>query len=217
MREIFSNAEDCYSLAKKLKEQLGNRIDFYGSINTPLPSGKYLSLYGRNNGEYTSFNRNCLPFYFKFAENVFLRIGVGSYSSDNCSLGQKLAALSDFYKILSEEYGEPTVFYTTKADNEGLLTLQWSFINREEDIAKFKSGNYFDDADIDTLIVIGENKTSLEGKELSDKTKEFISSQLGLPFDLLYLVNTDIENFIKYKNNRETTGPQRKLVPNNQK
>ena len=162
MSEIFSNADDCCKLARKFKKQLGDKIDFYGSINTPLPSGKYLSLYRRSNGEYFSYNCNCLPFYFKFAENGFLRIGVGSHSKDN-SLGEKLAALSDFYEVLCEEYGEPTVFCTTKEDDEGLLTLQWSFINKEEEIAKFQNGTYFDDAEIDTLIVFGQKKDNIEG------------------------------------------------------
>lgn len=206
MSEIFSNADDCCKLARKFKKQLGDKIDFYGSINTPLPSGKYLSLYRRSNGEYFSYNCNCLPFYFKFAENGFLRIGVGSHSKDN-SLGEKLAALSDFYEVLCEEYGEPTVFYTTKDDDEGLLTLQWSFINKEEEIAKFQNGTYFDDAEIDTLIVFGQKKDNIEGYSLSDTTKKIISRRVGLPFELLDLVDEDIENFVKHKKGKEMTIP----------
>ena len=206
MSEIFSNADDCCKLARKFKKQLGDKIDFYGSINTPIPSGKYLSLYRRSNGEYFSYNCNCLPFYFKFAENGFLRIGVGSHSKDN-SLGEKLAALSDFYEVLCEEYGEPTVFYTTKEDDEGLLTLQWSFINKEEEIAKFQNGTYFDDAEIDTLIVFGQKKDNIEGYSLSDTTKKIISRRVGLPFELLDLVDEDIENFVKHKTGKEMTIP----------
>ena len=206
MSEIFSNADDCCKLARKLKKQLGDKIDFYGTINTPLPSGKYLSSYRRSNGEYFSYNRNCLPFYFKFAENGFLRIGVGSNSRDN-SLGEKLAALSDFYEILSEEYGDPTVFYTTKDDDEGLLTLQWSFVNRDEEIAKFQNGTYFDDAEIDTLIVFGQKKDNIEGYSLRDTTKRIISRGVGLPFELLDLADEDIENFVKHKTGKEMTIP----------
>ena len=206
MSEIFSNADDCCKLARKFKKQLGDKLDFYGSINTPLPSGKYLSLYRRSNGEYFSYNCNCLPFYFKFAENGFLRIGVGSHSKDN-SLGEKLAALSDFYEVLCEEYGEPTVFYTTKDDDEGLLTLQWSFINKEEEIAKFQNGTYFDDAEIDTLIIFGQKKDNIEGYSLSDTTKKIISRRVGLPFELLDLVDEDIENFVKHKTGKEMTIP----------
>ena len=158
--EWFSKEEDCYILAKKLKKTLGNKIDFYGSIRTPIPSGKYLSSYRKNNGEHM-FNGHCLPFYFKFSNNEFLRIGVGANYSCN-SFEEKLAALSDFYEILSKKYGEPIVFYTTKNDDKGLLNLQWSFINKDKEIEKFKSGTYFDDTEIETLIVIGEKKKMLK-------------------------------------------------------
>ena len=207
MDEIFSNADDCCKLARKLKKQLGDKIDFYGTINTPLPSGKYLSSYRRSNGEYFSYNCNCLPFYFKFAENGFLRIGVGSHSSDH-SLGEKLAALGDFYEVLSEEYGEPTVFYTTKDDDERLLTLQWSFVNKDEEIAKFQNGTYFDDAEIDTLIVFGQKKDNVERYSLSETTKRIISRQVGLPFELLDLADEDIENFVKHKTGKKMTIPE---------
>ena len=186
MKEMFSKTNDCYLLAKKMKQKLRNKIDFYGSINTPLPSGKYLSTYRRKNGEYM-FNGHCLSFYFKFSKNEFLRISVGSNYVGN-EFGEKMAALSDFYEVLSEEYGKPTLFYTIKDDDEGLLTLHWSFINKEEEIEKFKNGTYFDDAEIDTLIIFDEKIDNMEDYNLSDTTKEIISRRVGLPFELLDLV-----------------------------
>ena len=204
MSEFFSKAEDCHMLAKKLKNKLGDKIEFYGgSWYIEIPSGNYLSSYRRNNGEYMA-DGHSLPFYFKFSKNEFLRIDVGSHYSDN-TIGEKMAALSDFYEVLSEEYGQPTVFCTTKNDDEGLLTLQWSFINKEEEIARFKSGHYFDDAEIDTLIIIGEKKNNVEEYSLSDKTREMISKRVGLPFDLLYLVDGDLENFVKHKKGKKVT------------
>lgn len=205
MSELFSKAEDCSLLASRLKKKLGDKIDFYGSTYIEIPSDKYLSSYRKNNGEYM-FNGQWLPFYFKFSENEFLRISVGSNHCGS-SLGEKMAALSDFYSILSEEYGEPMVFYTTKNDDEGLLTLQWAFINKEEEIEKFQSGTYFDDAEIDTLIVLGKKRENVDGYSLSDKTREIISRQVGLPFELIYLVDEDIENFVKHKNGKEVTIP----------
>lgn len=205
MSELYSKAEDCNLLANKLKKKLGDKIDFYGSTYIEIPSGKYLSSYRINNGEYM-FNGQCLPFYFKFSENEFLRIGIGS-NHRGSSLGEKMAALSDFYSILSEEYGEPTVFYTTKNDDEEVLSLQWAFINKESEIEKFKSGTYFDDAELNTLIIFGEKKDNIERHSLSDKTKEMISRQVGLPFELLYLADEDIENFVKHKNGKEMTVP----------
>ena len=205
MKEMFSKTNDCYLLAKKMKQKLRNKIDFYGSINTPLPSGKYLSKYKKKNGEYM-FNGHCLSFYFKFSKNEFLRISVGSNYVGN-EFGEKMAALSDFYEVLSEEYGKPTLFYTIKDDDEGLLTLHWSFINKEEEIEKFKNGTYFDDAEIDTLIIFDEKIDNMEDYNLSDTTKEIISRRVGLPFELLDLVDEDLENFVKHKKGREVTIP----------
>ena len=42
---------------------------------------------------------------------------------------------------------------------------------------------------------------------MSDKTREIISRQVGLPFELIYLVDEDIENFVKHKNGKEVTIP----------
>jgi hypothetical protein len=205
MSESYSKEIDCNLLASKLKKKLGNKIDFYGSMYKETPSGKYLSSYRRNNRE-SMFNGRCLPFYFKFSENEFLRISVGS-NHRGSSLGEKMAALSDFYSILSKEYGEPIVFYTTKNDDEGLLNLQWAFNNKEEEIKKFQSGTYFDDAEIDTLIVLGKKRENIDGYRLNDKTREIVSRRVGLPFELIDLVDEDIENYVKHKNGKEITIP----------
>ena len=129
---------------------------------------------------------------------------LSDYFSDS-SFGEKMAVLSDLYSALSKEYGEPTVFYTLKNDSESLLNLQWSFVNEKDEIAKFKNGTYFDDAFIDTLVVFGE-KNNFKSN-LSDRTRSVISSCIGLPFELLYLVDSDIENFIKHKNGEEMIIP----------
>ena len=42
---------------------------------------------------------------------------------------------------------------------------------------------------------------------MSDKTRKIISRQVGLPFELIYLVDEDIENFVKHKNGKEVTIP----------
>jgi len=203
MNEIFSNALDCNLLACKLEEKFKDKIDFFGSTYQQFISCKYLSSYRRNSGEYM-FNGHWVPVYFKFNKDEFLRISVGAYFSDS-SFGEKMAVLSDLYSALSKEYGEPTVFYTLKNDSESLLNLQWSFVNEKDEIAKFKNGTYFDDAFIDTLIVFGE-KNNFKSN-LSDRTRSVISSCIGLPFELLYLVDSDIENFIKHKNGEEMIIP----------
>ena len=206
MNEFYSKTEDCYLLAGKLKKELENKIEFWGSTYQEVPSGKYLSSYRRNNGEYM-FNGQYISFYFKFSENEFLRIGVGS-NYRGSSIGEKMAVLSDFYSILSKEYGDPTVFYTIKGDDKEFLTLQWAFINKEEEIVKFQNGTYFDDAEIDKLIVIGKNKENIESYNFNGTTRNFISRQVGLPFELIYLIDEDIENFVKHKTGKEITIPQ---------
>ena len=201
MKEMCSKPEDCHELSNKLKKELNNKIKFLSFTYLEYPCGEYLSSYRKNKGEYI-FNAHTLPFYLKYSKDEFLRIGVGSIYPDN-TLGEKLAALSDFYEILSKEYGEPTVFYTTEDDDEKILTLQWAFINKEEEILKFKNGTYFDDADIDTLIVFGAKDNS----NLNEMTKRVISKSIGLPFELLYLVDEDIKNYIKHKIGKELSIP----------
>lgn len=205
MTEIYSNAEDCFELANYLKKKMGSKIDFYGSICQEVISGSYFSDF--ESKHYHSYGDGLL-FYYKFCKEGFLRIGIGSFYPHNNSIGEKLAALSGFYEVLSEQYGEPTVFYTTKDDDEGTLSLQWSFVNKEEDIQSLKNGSYFDDAEIDELIVIGESRTRIDSYQLSDTTRKLIAKQIGMPFELISLVDENIEEFVKYKTGKEIGIPE---------
>ena len=54
----------------------------------------------------------------------------------------------------------------------------------------------FDDAETDELIIFGEQSSI---NELSGKTKTYISNQIGLPIELIYLLDANVEDFIKYK------------------
>ena len=195
MSEIISKAEDCYKLARKLQDSLESKIDFYGVLYIDVLSGKYLSEYRKNNGEHI-FEGNGVPFFIKFSDGEFLRISIAS-NYQGSEFGEKMAVLSDFYEVLSEEFGEPTVFYTTKDDTENKINLQWCFMNKEEEIEKFKDNSYFDDAEVDKLVVIGD--TNSKGHISSSTMKKIISKQVGLPFELLNLSDEDTESFIKYK------------------
>lgn len=208
MQELYSNADDCFELAKLLKRKLGNKIEFYGSPYQGLISGKYFSHYREPHSDIDYLFEKGLPFYYKFCKEGFLRVQVGSCYRHNNSVGERLAALSDFYGVLNEEYGSPTVFYTTKDDDEGLLSLHWSFVNKEEDVEKFKNGTFFEDAEIDTLVVIGEPRVQTEGYQLSDTTRELISRKVGLPIELINLVDENIEDFVKYKTGKELSIPR---------
>ncbi len=204
MCEVFSKYEDCQLLARKLRNELGNNIAFDGVV-TEIINGEYLSSYRIKQGEYG----HEMPFYAKFSSHEFLRIGVGSYDASN-SLGEKMAALSDFYQVLREEYGEPTVFYTTKDDEEAFLNLHWSFIHQKEEIEDFKSGKYFDDAETDTLIILGEKDTLAIQYGFSQKEKEEVSRKVGLPFELLWFMCEDMETFIKHKTGSGSSFPSKK-------
>ena len=194
MSELYSNSVDCEKLAiKLLYGKLRRKINFYGSTLQEVISGKYLSEYNRSQNIYTS--EYAVPFYLKFKKDGFLRVQIGSLYPYNTTDGEKLAILSDFYEVLKEEYGEPTLFYTTKNDKENTFSLHWSFIDKDKDIEKFKNDTFFDDASIDKLIIIGENTD----KDIKDSTKNFLSNEIGLPYELLKLVNNNIEDYIKYK------------------
>lgn len=207
MKEIYSKDEDCYKLAIELKKKLKDKIEFMGSPYQGFISGKYFSHYRKPHNETQYLFEKGLPFYYKFCEEGFLRIQVGSFYPYKNSMGEKLAALSDFYEVLSEVYGEPTVFYTIKDDEEGCISLHWSFVNKEEDIEMFKNGTFFDDGETDELIVIGEEKPSNNSYRLSNTTKRFISKEVGLPFELIGLVDENIEDFVKYKTGKEISVP----------
>ncbi len=198
MEERYSNKEDCYKLALLLKKELKDKIDFYGSINTSVPSGKYLSSYRKKTGE-NLYNGKCLPFYFKYKEDDFLRISIGSHHKGS-SLGEKLAALSDFYEVLKKYYGLPDVFYTIKNDQQKTLSLQWSFRNKEEDLKKFKSNTYFTDGEIEDIIII-RKENDIEKLKTFEETK--IDRKTYLPEELLSYIYLDLEEFIKHKKGEE--------------
>ena len=190
MKELYSNGSDCYELAKILYRSLGNKLDFYGGyVYNPLANGKY----------YTNGHSNPVKFYYKYCKDGFLRVQIGNYYGNDNTLGQKLAALSDFYEVLYKEFGNPLVFYTTLDDDEGILSMHWSFIDKENELKKFKEGTYFDDAIIDKLIVFDEEKAKVGSHVLDNRTKEIISRRFGLPFELIELVDQDIENYYLHK------------------
>ena len=121
MKEIYNNREDCFLLAKKLFQELNGKINLDGNIYQEILSGTYLLK--------NDFVIKKIPFYIKFNKNHFLRIQIGTSNNNNDTLEEKLAVLSNFYTILKKDYEEPTVYYTINND----ISLQWSFVNKEED------------------------------------------------------------------------------------
>lgn len=202
MEELFSKAQDCKELAKKLFKRLKDKVEIYGSIQQEVITGKYKCFPYHMYDNFTDYDNDIVSFYYKYCKDGFLRIGV-SNNIHKKSMGHKLAVLSDFYKTLSKEFGEPTLFYTVKDDDEETINLQWSFKNKDEDIREFKNDTMFDDANIDELIIFGDQSTQINGYDLSDTTERFISKRIGLPFEMMHLLDSNMEDFIKYKHGLE--------------
>lgn len=190
METIYSQADDCLELAGKLKYQLKEKITFLTSTYINTPCGKYLSSYRRNNGE-CMLDGKWLEFDYKFCKNEFLRIRISNNPCNpNNSFVEKMAALSDFYETLITEYGAPTVFYTIKDDEEEALIIDWFFKNQTEWIEACKKNEAFDDEEIDQLIIIGTN---------TDESLALKSTLLGLPAELVPLVEQNMPEYCKFK------------------
>lgn len=209
MTELYSNAEDCNKLARVLYSKLKSKIEFYGSTHLEVISGKYHCLPRKAYKSYDEYKKDELLFSYKFLENGFLNIQVNDSIYKKASMGHKLAALSDLYEVISREYGEPTVFYTIKDDDENSINFEWAFIEKEETVDAFKNGTRFDDAEIDELIIIGAEKEKTGASySLNKRTKEIISKTVGLPFEMLYLFDEFVEDFILYKKGKTMGYPE---------
>ena len=203
MQELYSKSEDCMMLFQLLKRHLGKQIDYYGTAYTELFSGNYFSHYRESHRAVDYYFGEGIPFYYKFCKDGFLRIQVGNSIYHKTSMSEKLAALSDFYEVFSEVFGEPTAFFTTKEDEEELLSMHWSFVNQEEDIQALKNGTFFDDAELDKVIIMGESKEKTDGYQFNDLTKKVLAKHIGLPFEMLPLVDENIEDFVQFKTGKE--------------
>lgn len=186
MEEIYSDGNDCLELCRYLRSKLKSKLCIYGSPSNPLVSGKYYEFTGNTNrGDYTTIS-NGLRFYAKFNKEEFLRIGVGDAYSREVTFGEKLSGLADICSALSEKYGLPDVYYTTKDDDEGVLSLQWNFKDLELTHERMEYDCYFTDANIDKLIFI-DNKQPIK----HDKFHDFV----GLPKEMYGLVLDNLDDF----------------------
>lgn len=209
MKELYSNADDCLKLARLLKDKLNRKIEFWGSTYQEVISGKYYSLPYEKYESYLEYESDEVVFSYKFLENGFLSISVSDSAYKNFSMGHKLAVLSDLYEVISEVYGNPTAFYTTKDDDENSINLEWDFIEKEETIVSFKNGTRFEDAIVDKLIVIDDEITAYN---LNAKTKEMISKTIGLPFEMLPLIDENIDEFLSYKKGKIMYVPEKEKI-----
>lgn len=197
MKEMYSSADDCLELAKLLKSKLKEKIEFYGSAYLEVVQGKYHSLPYSRYESFIDYRNDEVEFSYRFLENGFLSIQVNDSAYKKFTLGHKLAVLSDLYEAISSKYGEPTIFYTIKDDDENSINLEWAFLQKEETIAAFKNGCRFDDAEVDELIIMGEER--IGAYKLNKGTKELVSKSIGLPFEMLLLINENVDDFVLYK------------------
>lgn len=197
--EMLSSSLDCYLLAIYLKQQLKDKISYFGSINQETISGKYFSPYKKRYNTNFFFD-NGLPFCFKYQQDDFLRIQIGSSIPTETSMGEKLAALSTFYEVLEKIFDEPTVFYILENKTEETISLQWSFKNKEEDIMDLQSNTYFDDQ-MTKLIVFNQDVKDYH-YQLVKKAKENISRRIGLPHEMSSLISENFADYVKYKDNK---------------
>ena len=216
MKELYSNADDCLKLSRLLESKLKEKIEFWGSTYQEVISGKYYSLPYDRYDSYLEYRHDAVEFSYIFSEDEFLRISVGNSAYKKASIGHKLAVLSDLYEVISEKYGEPTVFYTLKEDDENSINLEWDFIQKEETIDAFKNGCRFEDEEIDDLIIISDEREKVSAYSLNKRTKEMISKTIGLPFELLYLVDENIEDFVLYKKGKVMGYPENVRVEGHQ-
>lgn len=209
MKELYSSADDCLKLARLLKNKLNRKIQFIGSVYLEVISGKYHSFPFNRYDSYLEYESDEVVFSYKFLENGFLSISVSDSAYKESSMGHKLAVLSDLYEVISELYGNPTAFYTIKDDDENSINLEWDFIEKEETVLAFKNGSRFDGDEVDKLIIIDE-ETSTCG--LNKRTKEMISKTVGFPFEMLPLVDENIDDFVLYKKGKVMDVPSNEKI-----
>lgn len=208
MSESYSKANDCEKLAKYLKNKMGNSIEFEYNVHESIVSGKYFHYHREPHSDLEHLFEDGIYFFFQYCENDFFNFSIGTASHHKCSLGEQLAVLSAFYGVLSEKFGEPLVFYTLKDDDKQKINLQWSFINKEEDIKNFKNGTYFEDGEIDKLIIFGEQKVNAIGYQIGETARKNNSRVIGLPFNLFPLVEENMEDYVKYKTGKPIGIPE---------
>lgn len=186
MDKVNSNQGNCEKILKYLKLHMKDEISLESDPYFKTITGKY---YTRKKMS-ADWKREYLPVSIEYADNKFLKISIGDNYKYDSSLGEKMAALSNFYLIFKELFGEPIAYYTFKNDNR--IYLQWSFERQKEEIDELK-GNV---SQLDELIIIGEEDTN--EFRLSNDVKKTMSRRVELPYEMISLLE-DNSDYSKYK------------------
>ena len=160
---------DCYRFINLLKNNFKENIVFQESIYQKMGNGNYY------------LHNKVFCFNYIYQKNNYFIIEINSIEKEDFSL--KLVALSNFYRILKEEFGEASLFYSTK---RGFLSFYWDFTINKDNVKKFKDICYCN-SDIEQLIVIGRTMLSF----LDEETKTNFFNNYNLPIDLLNMVDED--------------------------
>ena len=180
MLEVSSSPDDCYRLGKSLIEKLGEKLIIYGPLYQPSIQGRYYVNNDKNSGG--------LDFYIMYASGISLRMGFGDNDyNKNAKMGEKLAALSDFYLIIFEEFGNPSFFYTVKDDDNHYINMHWA-LNKKEDSIK----DMLSDDNIESYIIFDKIDPNPN-----------LTKRMKLPSLLVNLVDENIEDYLKYGSNTE--------------
>lgn len=143
-------------LANYLKREMRNNIEFRRYNEEVVANGKYYN-HQEDSQRDISSSDDGISFYYKIRKDDFLKIEVSSNHKDKVSKKEKLAALSNFYEVLSVQYGEPSTFCILRDDKKEALDLIWYFNNKEKDMQEVERDSFF------------ENETiTLEGTDVED-------------------------------------------------
>lgn len=205
-KQIYSKAEDCQKLAKLINNNKKLRRNIYYTTARYLEvvEGLYASLPMENYVSYEAYYNDKLPFSYLYNKQEFLKLTICNYTKSQ-SMGHKLAALSDFYEELNKYFGKPSIFYTIKEDYSESINIEWIFNKKEEVINEFINGKPFDDANIDNLIIF---------KNKSNEIRDAVENLIGLPCELVDLVEDNIKDFIYYKTGKKEKLPETNIITN---
>lgn len=190
MNGRYPNYHNCTLIAELLHKNLGRRVIL--SKGGIIILGKYSSFLHEDYKSYNDYDSDRLNFSCKCLEDS-LMLAVFDNIDKKGTRGQKLAALNDFYRLLSNKFGEAASFYTKKNDDDNALNLIWDLSNSKND----KYSLDIDSSKIDELILFDKDDT-MEFKKYKDDLKIDYNIDIYLPSKLFPLIMENRDDFIKY-------------------
>ena len=170
-------------LKRKLKDKI-TRI----KIQNDMIDGYYKSPYNKK-------DEGIIPFLIRYKKDNNIKIAIGYPHNDknNRTGPENMAALSELYTVISEIFGEPTLF----ENSPNLIQLRRFFKDKDKVKQQYieryqkKSG----------LLIIFDNNLNKES-DIDKRVKQIMERKVGLPYDLIKLIDDEIEEYIKYKTGR---------------